>query len=364
MMIASVQNTLNSILKRIIYLILLIGYFSFSQDYVVPNEQLKGNIKSINIFKLENNKEIPVELKNFDTKGRVLLLKTYYDGRLHTTERNQYNNNQIITEFCDYCDDIEKEFLNFSIKENQKNPYSGYATADPRRTFKHIKTLDKSGKVTTLKTYSSEGYLIWNTKFIYDKKSSLILEEKFDDENKKLSFKKNIFNDKGLIIEETEFKNDYEKTTNYTYDNFNRKIVEKTSQGKRVNEIFIDYIIEKDSTKVLSFVKQSDNNEKILKKMNISYPFKENNMTKEIYFIKNKPNSTIISEYNKNQKLLSEKIYNSKNELISEKTFSYDKKGNWFELISSNLINKSYNGSEPKPEWEIKNYIRKIEYYQ
>jgi len=167
-----------------------------------------------------------------------------------------------------------------------------------------------------------------------------------------------------LIIEETEFKNDYEKTTNYTYDNFNRKIVEKTSQGKRVNEIFIDYIIEKDSTKVLSFVKQSDNNEKILKKMNISYPFKENNMTKEIYFIKNKPNSTIISEYNKNQKLLSEKIYNSKNELISEKTFSYDKKGNWFELISSNLINKSYNGSEPKPEWEIKNYIRKIEYYQ
>jgi hypothetical protein len=345
-------------------LFLILGFYSYSQEYKIENEELKSSVKSLDLFSVSDaKKEIPIELKTFDSKGRISVSKTYYDGRINTTERNQYLNNQIIRELCDYCDDIDKAFANFSIKENQKSPYSGYVTTDPKRTFKSIKTTDKKGNVILSKTYNNEGYLIWETKSTYDRNSNLLLEETFDDEGKKEpEFKKNTYNKKGLLIEATNVMSNFVKKTVYEYDYLNRKKVEKEWHGERFNEYIYEYKKDKDTAKILKYFKNPQDNSLKIRTIEITYFEKDKKIIRITATYNGKINFIQYFEYDTQNKLLSKKYYNGKNELRTETILVYDKMGNWVEMNVSNLINTSYNGSEPKPEWTTNTYIRKIEY--
>src|SRR5690606_10842872 len=127
-------------MKRIICLFLLAGYFSYSQPYKIENDELKGNVKSLELFNFTNNNtEELIEYKTYDEKGRVLVsevFNSYYIGFSKIKERNQYLDNQIITEFCDSCDDLDKAFADFSVRENQKLRYKGDLTPNPSVTHK------------------------------------------------------------------------------------------------------------------------------------------------------------------------------------------------------------------------------------
>jgi hypothetical protein len=111
------------------------------------------------------------------------------------------------------------------------------------------------------------------------------------------------------------------------------------------------------------YSKYDEVKDRILNKTSISYPQQKNTITKETTFNNGKPSNTSISEYDKNNLLLTRKNYNDKNELRSEFQYIFDTKGNWIELNYSYLVNSSYNGSDPKPVWRTKKYIQKIEYY-
>lgn len=351
-------------MKKILFLFILNFYFGFSQEYIVEDEVLKGKPKSIELtVSSENSSEIPIESKTFDEKGRIILFKKFYNNRIDTQERTKHTKNQIITELCDGCNDLDKEFAEFSIKENQKNPYSGYLTADPRRTFKTFKTTDKNGNVILSKTYNPEGYLIWENRYNFDKNSKLLSTETFDDEGKKeKEYIKNTYNTQGLLIESINVMHHYETKTVYEYDKQNRKITEKVWQDKKVNEYKFEYPTLKDTSKILKYYKNPDDNSFKLSTSEVTY-FENKNKIKRLTGIYNdKINYTHFFVYDPQHKLISKTYYNDKNELRTEITITYDQIGNWIEMNVSNLINVSYNGGELKPEWRRNKYIRKIQY--
>ncbi|PZO30723.1 MAG: hypothetical protein DCF13_02480 [Flavobacteriaceae bacterium] len=372
-------------MKKIIYLFLLTGYFGYSQDYKFENDELKGNVQFLELLVSDKyNTDRLIEYKTFDKKGRILISKRYDGKYIRENESNQYFENQIITEFCDSCKDLDKVFADFSDKGSQKSPYKGYATADPSRTYKIIRTTDNKGNVILSKTYSSEGYFLWETKFIYDKKSNLLLEETFDDEGKKRKeYKKNTYNKKGLLTEKISKNNYTENKYIYEYDNLDRKIFEKQFYGERITEITFkydnlgrtvyekhssnlevvyEYTTIKDTVKVVKFHVDSERNKQI-RNVKILYSKGKNKITEERQFDeKGETSSTRIVEKDENQNLISSKFSNSVGYAVN-KDIIYDKKGNWIEQKISKLVKASYDGSEPKPEWQTEKYIRKIQYY-
>lgn len=350
--------------KLLLHFFLLFTFHGFAQEYKMVSEELKGAVKSLEIFIItDSGKKTLMELKNFDSKRRLLESKTFYDGRLQSNERSTYQNNTITSEFCDNCNDLVKAFAEFVIKENQKNPYSGSVTIDPSRIFKTIKTTDKNGNVVVSKVYNPQGYLKWSTKSTFDKKSNLLLEENFDDEGKKTpSYKSTKYNKKGLIAEELTFAEDYESKSIYTYDNLNRKTSEKVAQGSRTSEKFFEYVTEKDTVKVMTYEKDRNNDIKILKKQKLSYTENGKKIIKEMNLNKGKTTAIHFFEFDKNNNLILE-TYQEKNELKSEIKLVYDKKGNWIEMDCSSLVHSSYNGSTSKPEWRTKKHLRTILYY-
>lgn len=372
-------------MKKIIFLFLLTGYFGYSQEYRFENDELKGDVQFLELLVSDKyNADKLVEYKTFDKKGRILTSKKYDGKYVRENEKNEYFGNQIITEFCDSCKDLDNIFANFSDKGSQKSPYKGYATADPSRINKIIKTTDKKGNVISLKTYSSEGYFLWETKSTYDKNSNLLLEETFDDEGKKRKeYKKNTYNKKGLLTEKMSTNNYTENKYIYEYDNLDRKIFEKQFYGERITEItfkydnlgkiiseknssnsevIYEYTTIKDTVKVVKFYVDSERNKQI-RNVKISYKKGENKITEERQFNeKGETSHTRIVENDKNQNLISSKFSNSVG-YAEIKEIIYDKKGNWIELNLSKLVKASYDGSEPKPEWRTEKYIRKIQYY-
>jgi len=348
-------------MEKLIFLFLFSGYFGFSQSYKIENDELKGKVKSLELFVSDRyNTDKLLEHKTFDEKGRTLTSKTFYDysDRIRSNERNQYSDNQIIIEICD-CKDLDKAFANFSDKENQKFPYKGYGTNSPNKTFKHYKITDKNGNVISSKTYNSEGYLIWVTKSTYDEKSNLLLEESFDDEGKKTgNYKKNIYNKKGLITEKIESNNFTERKCIFKYDDLGRIISEKYSDN---SEFVYEYSTVQDTIKIVTFYIDPEQNKQISIIEN-SYKKGKNKITEEQYFYKGTFSNSKIFEYDKNKNLVSSKQSNSSG-YNKEKQINYDKKGNWVQLNYSKLVNTSYKGATPKPEWKIEKYIRKIQYY-
>ncbi|WP_333693311.1 hypothetical protein [Flavobacterium sp.] len=352
-------------MNKLYWIIVFFGSYGFCQEYKLENEVLKGKIKSIELsVSKENTAQTPIEHILFDTKGRIIQSKTFFNQRLHTFERNQYIKNQIVTDLCDYCDDLDKEFAHFSIKENQKNPYTGYATAEPRRTHKTIKTIDKKGNIIRSKTFNSEGYLIWEKRLFYDKNSNLLETETFDDEGKKEpEFLKNTFNTKGLLIESVNVMRHNNLKTIYEYDSQNRKKVEKIWQDNRVMEYHYIYKSTPDTSAVYKYSKNLEDHSLQLRTKELTYYEKGKKIICITETYNNKITFVRVFEYDLQNKLRAKKYYNDKNELRSETFLIYDKKGNWIEMNVSNLINTSYNGSEPKPVWHKNTYYRKIEYY-
>lgn len=350
-------------MKKFIGILLLSGYFGFSQPFKVENDILKGSVKSLELFVLRDlpkNDEKLLEHKTFDEKGRTLISKTFddYSDRIRSNERNQYSDNQIITEICD-CKDLNKAFANFSDKGNQKFPYKGYGTNSPNRTFKHNKITDKNGNIISAKIYNSEGYLTWVTKSTYDEKSNLLLEESFDNEGKKTgNYKKYTYNEKGLITEKIESNNFTENKRIFKYDDLGRIISEKYSDN---SEFVYEYITVQDTIKVVTFYIDPEQN-KQLSIIEKSFKKGKNKITEKQFFYKGTLSNSKIFEYDKNKKLISIKLYNvSGYRQVTE--FVYDKKANWVELNFSKLVNTSYKGSTTKSEWKIEKYIRKIQYY-
>lgn len=351
-------------MKKILFLFFLTFYNGFSQEYILEDEVLKGKPKSIELtVSSENSNEIPIESKTFDEKGRIILFKKFYNNSIHTQERTKYTKNQIITELCDGCNDLDKEFAEFSIKENQKNPYSGYLTADPRRTFKTIKTTDKKGNVILSNTYNPEGYLIWEKRYTYDKNTNLLSTETFDDEGKKeKEYIKNTYDSKGLLIESINVTDHHETKTAYEYDKQNRKIIEKVWQNKKLNEYKFEYLTIKDTSKVLKYYKNLDDNSFKLGTSEVTYVENNTKIKKVTGIYNGNINYTRFFVYDAQNKLISKTYYNEKNELRTETRIRYDQVGNWIEMNVSNLMNVSYNGGELKPEWRRNKYIRKIQY--
>jgi len=351
-------------MKKFIGILLLSGYFGFSQPFKVENDELKGKVKSLELFVLKdlskNDIEKLLEHKTFDEKGRTLTSKTYegHFDRIRSNERNKYLDNQIITEICD-CKDLDKAFANFSDKGNQKFPYKGYGTNSPNKTFKHYKITDKNGNVISLKTYNSEGYLIWVTKSTYDEKSNLLLEESFDDEGKKTgNYKKNTYNKKGLFTEKIESNNFTESKRIFKYDDLGRIISEKYNDN---SEFAYEYSTVQDTIKVIKFYIDSEQNKQI-STIEKSYKKGKNKITEKQFFVKGTLSNSKTFEYDKNKNLVLIKLYNESG-YRQETEFVYDKKANWVELNYSKLVNTSYKGGTPKPEWKIEKYIRKIQYY-
>ncbi|MCX8533768.1 hypothetical protein [Chryseobacterium luquanense] len=352
-------------MKKLNYLFLLIGFFSSAQNYIVENEKLKGNVKSIDLFIIEyGNKEKPVELKTFDIKGRPLVVKKYSDGYFRSEERNEYKPNQIITTLCESCgDNFDQYFSKFSIKENQKYPYSGYLTNDPSVKRKIFKTTDKKGNVVLEKYYTEDGYLTSVAKSTYNIQSKLLSRESYDDENKLLSSTKNIYNKSNLITEEiNKSENRPELKMNYFYDNLGRIKLEKQNYNNSLYETSYDYIKENDTAKILKY-SASPPKDKKLYQIELTYPKQKGKIVEKQNVSDNRVGYRTVYEYDENQKLAVQKYYDDKNELIKESHYTYDKNGNWNEINISETINVIYNNDAPKKENQKKKYIRKIEYY-
>lgn len=354
-------------MKSFGYLFLFLTNLCIAQEYKWFEQDLalKGNISSEEIFLfITDGKQIPVEFRFYDKTGRELLSKTYYDGRINTHIRHQYSKNQITTELCDYCEDLDKTFAQFSIKENQKYPYKGYVTDDPKRTLKMIKTTDNKGNVLLSKTYSSEGYFIGEERISYDKNNKILLEESYDDEGiKQKNFKKFNYNSKGLLVEETVFENSYERRNSFEYDALGRKLLVKEWQGERLTERSFEYITEKDTTKVLMYLKHFNDTLPKLYRTEITYRQGENKVTKQTDIYKGVPNFVSITEYDAKDNVISRKNFNSKNEFITDLSFEYDSKGNWIVMHFAQLVNVRYNGNPPVPEWQKKTYFRELAYH-
>lgn len=350
--------------KSLLFIIFFIVVSGFTQEYKMVSEELKGPVKSVEIIMLNTDKKVPLEIKNFDSKGRLLESKTFYDGRLQTNQRNTYQNNTIISEFCDNCDDLDKAFANFVIKENQKNPYSGYATSNPIKTTKTIKTTDKNSNVIVSKVYNAQGYLKWSTQSKFDNNSNLLLEENFDLEGKKTSsYKIKKYNEKGLVEEELTSGKNYQTKSIYTYDNLGQKIADKEVQENRITEYVYEYSTENDSIKELSYYINPNDGTKSLRNKKHSYFQNGIKITKEVDFNNIKTTATRFFEFDKKNNLISKKEYNDKNELRSEIKLVYDNKSNWIKMDYSYLVQASYDGSAPRPEWRTNHYLRTILYY-
>ncbi|KFF08625.1 hypothetical protein [Chryseobacterium luteum] len=356
---------MKKLITKLNYLFILIGFFGSAQNYIVENEKLKGNIKSIDLFIIEHgNKEKPVDLQTFDSKGRPLIVKKYNDGYLRSEERNEYLPNQIITTLCQSCgDNFDSYFSKFSIKENQKHPYSGYGTNDPSVKRKIFKTTDKKGNVVLAKYYNVEGYLISITKSTYNAQSKLLSRESSDDENKLLSNSKYIYNKNNSVIEEiSKSETQPELKMNYFYDNLGRIKLEKQNYNNSLYETSYEYAKVKDTAKILKY-SASPPKEKKLYQIELTYPKQKGKIIEKQNVSDNKVGYKTVYEYDESQKLVVQKYYDDKSELISESHYFYDKNGNWNEINTSETISVIYNNDAPKKENQKKKYIRKIEYY-
>ncbi|MFY1048285.1 hypothetical protein [Chryseobacterium sp. GP-SGM7] len=356
---------MKKLIPKLYYIFILLSIFTSAQDYTSENEKLKGNIKSIYLYIIEyGNKENPVEFKTFDTKGRLLVAKKYNDGYLRREERNEYKPNQIITTLCESCgDNFDSYFSKFSIKENQKYPYSDYLTNDPSVKNKTYKTVDKKGNVVLEKYFTSEGYLTSIAKSTFNANSQLLSRESFDDENKLLSNIKNIYNKSNLKTEEiSKSENRPESKTSYFYDNLGRIKLEKQNYNNSFYETSYEYFKEKDSAKILRY-SASPPKDKKLYQIEKTYPKLKGKVIEKQNVSDNKAGYKTVYEYDENQKLSAQKYYDDKNELIRELHYTYDKNGNWNEINISEMVNVIYNKDAPKKENQKKKYIRKIEYY-
>lgn len=346
------------------FLFCVIGSIGFAQIYNDENPKLKGKTKSVDLSVIEyRQNEKFLEKQTFDVKGRILVEKKYSDGQLRSEERNEYQPNQIITTTCQSCNDFDKIFSQFSIRENQKYPYSGYVTNSPSGGRKIYKRIDSKGNVVSEKFYSAEGYLLSNTKKVYDKTSKITLTETFDDENKLTSYRKYVYNKNGLILEDIN-KNEMqpESISNYSYDNLGRKTFYKNNYANRIFTETYEYSKVKDTAKTLTY-SAYDNEEKKLKSIEITYPKLKNTIKEKQRIIKDKIQNRIISEYDENKRLMVQKFYNEKNELIRETHTKYDTTGNWVEINLEETVSVRYNNDPPKMELQTRKYLRKIEYY-
>ena len=346
------------------FLFCLSGFIVFAQIYNDENPKLKGKTKSVDLSIIEyGQNEKFLEKQTFDVKGRILVEKKYSDGRLRYEKRNEYQLNQIITTTCQSCNDFDKTFSQFSIKENQKYPYSGYVTDSPSGGGKAYKRIDSKGNVISEKFYSAEGYLLSSTKNVYNITSKITSTETFDDENKLTSYRKYIYNKNGLILEDIN-KNETqpESKSNYSYDNLGRKTFYKNSYANRIFTETYEYSKVKDTAKTLTYYAY-DNEEKKLKSIEIAYPKLKNTIKEKQRIEKGKIQNRIISEYDESKKLIVQKFYNDKNELIRETHTKYDKTGNWVEINAEETILVRYNNDAPKKELQTIKYLRKIEYY-
>lgn len=354
-------------IKKLSFLFCLIGFLGTAQIYKIENEKLKGKIKSLALYSTENSsKEKLVEQQIFNTKGRLLNSKKYSEfdrgDKVRLEERNEYQPNLIITTICENCSDFDKVFAEFSKKDNQKYPYSGYGTNKPDIKRRIYKTTDKKGNIILEKYYNAEGYLISTEKNNYNVNSKLVSSENFDNENILNSYQKYMYNKNGLVTEEVS-KNDTQPELKYTYsyDELGRKIHQKQSYDNRISETFYTYIKEKDTLKNQTF--SFYNNEKKLQSVELIYPHFKNEIKEKQNINKDKISNRSISEYDDKKNLISQKFYDEKNEMIREANFSYDKAGNWVEIIMQETYLVNYNQDAPKPETRIKKFIRKIEYY-
>ncbi|MFN3756044.1 MAG: hypothetical protein ACK4RM_03740 [Flavobacterium sp.] len=334
-------------------------YKWFEQDLA-----LKGNISSVGIFLLTTDeKQIPMEFRSFEKTGRELLSKTYYNGRINTHIRHQYSKNQIATELCDYCEDLDKTFAQFSIKENQKYPYMGYVTDDPKRTLKMIKTTDARGNVLFSKTYTVDGYFTGEQRTTYDKNDKVLLEELYDDEGiKQKNYKKYTYNPDGFLKEEIVFENSYERKNIFEYDELGRKVLIKEFQGEYMTERSFEYKTEKDTAKVLMYLKHANDTLPSLYKTEMTFRKGDKKILKSTNITQGIPNFISITEYDTQDNVISRKNYNSQNEFITDISIEYDSKGNWISMHVAQLVKVSHNRGPLTPEWQTKKYIRVIEY--
>lgn len=183
-----------------------------------------------------------------------------------------------------------------------------------------------------MKTYSSEGYLLSETKSTYDKNANLLLEETFADNGKKEpEFKKNVYNKKGQLIETVNVMTHHSIKYVYEYNPQGKRITEKEWQGDTAYENSYEYSVEKDTTKVLVFGKKSTESENILRTMDLTYPEKDKKINKRIRFDNGKPSNTEISKFDKNNNLILKQNFNDKEEMLSETKLVSDSKGNWIQ---------------------------------
>jgi hypothetical protein len=345
------------------YLLLFLTNLCNAQEYKWFEQDLalKGNISSEEIFLfITDDKQIPMEFRSYDQTGRELLSKTYINGRINTHIRHRYSKNQITTELCDYCEDLDKTFAQFSIKENQKYPYKGYVTDDPKRTLKMIKTTDNKGNVLLSKTYSSEGYFIGEERISYDKNNKILLEETFDDEGiKQKNYKKYTYTPDGLLKEEIVFENSYERKNIFEYDELGRKVLVKEFQGEYMTERSFEYKTEKDTAKVLMYLKYANDTLSNLYKTEMTFRQGDKKILRTTNIMKGIPNFNSITEYDAQDNVISRKNYNAQNEFITNISFEYDSKGNWITMNASQLVKVSHNRGPVTPEWQTKKYIRK-----
>lgn len=351
-------------IRKLNIIFLLIGLLSNAQIYNTENGKIKGKVKSIDLSVIEYDREKFLEQQTFDIKGRTLVLKSFYDGHLGREERNEYKSNQIITTICESCNDFDKAFSKFSLKENQKHTYSGYVTNTSGIQQKIYKTTDTKGNVLFEKYYNVEGYLISSQKNIYNINSKIVSIENFDNENKLLSYRKCTYNKDGLISEDVN-KNETQPEFKliYFYDNLGRKVMEKNIFRDGISESSYEYLKEKDTVKTLIY-SSYNTKEKKIESIELVYPKQKSKIKEKLNFLNDKISSKTISIYDESKNLISQKFYDENNMLIRETQTKYDKIGNWIEINVKESISVRYDNNPPKMELQTKKYIRKIQYYQ
>ncbi len=211
----------------------------YTHDYVDGKPSAQGYKSSVTQY---NNKGDATEITNYNEEGKVISLILYqYDNKGNKTSYERYQGNR---EKLQYSQKTAYDAKGNKARENgfdgaslYNNTYK-YDAADKLIEISYTvdnalvekRTLSYSGNKTIIKIFNASNVLTFSQENIYNAKGLLVEERKLSDNGGLVHTIGFQYNNVGNILEETKKrageKLDYQKL--YVYDDANRPIKEET----------------------------------------------------------------------------------------------------------------------------------------
>jgi hypothetical protein len=203
------------------------------------------------------------------------------------------------------------------------------------------------GKKIRARIYNSQGNLLNNMGFKYDKQGNLIAEVLYEQGNEIEHEKVYAYNIAGKKIMEAEMKDEHTlyKKTIFNYDTYGNLTEEKHLNGKDSLLFRYEYAFDKQHNKIEEVRYDGEkwewkfeytyNNFNKIEKENLTYPFKTSN-------------SSIIYKYDNEQHLIEETTYDYKNTIIQKNTYTFENGKLTGEMKGNILTAYEYDGEGNK----------------